>query len=126
MHRPLPASARIAALQAEIRELEARAITELKEKRVALAQQLHDLDCEIARLTGKPAAVPGRRKRAALVGRAPSLQELTDLLSAVPGHRLNLRKEGLDAKHVKRLAAANPALLKMGGKGAWPEVFLAK
>lgn len=116
---------RIAALQAQIDSLKKNAISELMEKRNALSHELAEIDAELAHLTGKPVQ-PGKRTRAAIVGRTPSLQELKDLLTAVPGKTLNLRKEGLDAKHVKALALANPQLLRMGGKGAWPEVTLVK
>ena len=44
---------RIADLQAQIELLRDTATKELKEKRVALLQELHLVDAEIARLTGK-------------------------------------------------------------------------
>jgi hypothetical protein len=126
MHQPTSAITRIAALKEEIAQLQERAITELKEKRLQISIELHEVDSEIARLTGKPLGVPGRRTRAAIVGKTPSLAELKDLLSVVPGKTLNLRKEGLDAKHIKGLAVANTGVFKLGGKGARPEITLVK
>ena len=119
---------RIAALKAEIESLQQAAISELMEKRNSLSQQLAAVDAELAALTGKPqeGAKAPRGRRAAPSGKSVPLQELKELLAAAPGKTLSIRKEGLDLRNIKVLAAANPHLLRLGGKGAWPEVTLLK
>jgi DNA repair exonuclease SbcCD ATPase subunit len=121
-----PAQSKIAELQAEIEELKQRAIRELKEKRVELEQELVEVDAEIRKLTGRSLSDPAPRRREGPAGRSVPLQELKELLAAAPDKTLNLRKAGLEARNVKVLAAANPGLLKIGGKGAWPTVTLLK
>jgi hypothetical protein len=121
---------RIAALTAEIEALKKSAITELMERRNSLGQQLAAVDREIAELTGN-APEPKRRGRKPGSGsstppRSLPLQELKELLAAAPGKTLNIRKDNLDLANIKTLANANPHLLKMGGKGAWPTVTLLK
>lgn len=117
---------RIAALRAEIESLQQAAISELMEKRNSLSQQLAAVDAELAALTGKPQEAKTRARRATPSGKSLPLQELKELLAAAPGKTLNVRKEGLDLRNIKVLAEANPHLLKLGGKGAWPEVTLLK
>ena len=124
----LSAHDRIAALKAEINQLEQTALSELIERRNGLSHELAEVDAQIAELRGvKPE--PKKRVRRSSFTTPPRnlpLQELKDLLSAAPGKTLNVRKENLDLKNVKTLATANPHLLKLGGKGAWPEVTLLK
>jgi hypothetical protein len=120
---------RIAALTAEIEALKKSAITELMERRNALGQQLAAVDREIAELTGG-APEPKRRGRKPGAVSAPArslpLQELKEFLAAAPNKTANIRKDNLDLANIKTLANANPHLLKMGGKGAWPTVTLLK
>jgi len=118
---------RINQLKSEIAQLEKAAISELMQKRNGLSQQLAEVDAEIARLSGKP--VEGRKSRSSAPGasgKSPSLQELKEVLTAAPDKTLNIRREGYDLKNIKVLAAANPQLLKLGGKGPWPTVSLLK
>ena len=121
---PITTSAqfKIKEIQEQIALLKDTATKELREKRVALAQELHVVDAEIARLTGRPFEERYRAKRPS--GRIVSLMELKDLLAAAPGKTVSLRKEGIDVKSVKTLAQANPTMLRMGGRGAWPSVSL--
>ena len=118
---------RIEALKAEIASLETAAIKELKDRRNALAAELTSVEAEIAHLTGKPAEKKtrgsGRNKPG---GKSIPLQELKELLANAPDKTLGVRKEGLDLANIKTLAAANPGLLKLGGKGPWPTVTLLK
>jgi hypothetical protein len=120
------AQSRIADLQAEIEMLKQTALLDLREKRVALAQQLHEVDSELARLTGKTLEKRTRGPGKAPVGRSIALQDLKELLAAAPEKTLNLRNAGLEVRNVKVLVHANPHLLRMGGKGAWPTVMLLK
>lgn len=121
---------RIAALTAEIEALKKSAITELMERRNSLGQQLAAVDQEIAELTGK-APEPKRRGRKPGSGNATPprslpLQELKELLAGLPNKTANIRKDNLELANIRTLAIANPHLLKMGGKGAWPTVTLLK
>ena len=120
---------RIAALSAEIESLKRSALTELMEKRNSLSQQLAQVDQEIAELTGKPPEAKKRGRRPGTVS-APArnlpLQELKELLAQAPDKTLNIRKDNLDLANIKTLASANPHLLRLGGKGAWPTVTLLK
>ncbi len=118
------AKSKIEELQEQIAILKETVTFELRERRVQLAQELHDVGSELARLTGK-APAPGSRRRQNS-GRTVSLQELKELLVRAPEKTISLRKLGIDAKHVKSLAAANGSMLVMGGKGAWPVVTLLK
>ena len=125
-------------LQQQIEQLKDAAVSELKARRAELESELKSVESEIENLTGKPATV--RRPRAyaapsagpvasapeASSGKKPDLQELKALLGAAPEKTISLRKEGYDVRNVKILAMANPHLLRMGGKGAWPEVTLLK
>ena len=118
---------RIADLKAQIAALEKNAVNELTEKRNALARELAAVDAEIARLTGKP--VDGGKARSSAPkapGKAPSLQELKTIIAGEPDKTLNIRKGGYDLRNIKVLAQANPGLLQLGGKGAWPTVKLLK
>ena len=117
----------IAQLKAEIAKLEQSALQELMDKRNALSHELASVDAEIAELTGKPVRTKGIAAAAPKTsGKSPSLQELKEILSAAPAKTLNIRKEGLDTANIKTLAKANPALLQLAGKGAWPTVTLLK
>jgi len=118
---------RIADLKAQIAAIEQGAIRELMEKRNTLSRELAAVDAEIARLTGKP--VDGAKPRASApkaAGKSPSLQELKAIIAADPEKTLNIRKGGYDLRNIKVLAQANPGLLQLGGKGAWPTVKLMK
>ena len=118
---------RIADLKAQIAAIEQGAIRELTEKRNTLARELAAVDAELARLTGRPAE--GAKPRASApkaAGKAPSLQDLKAIIAAEPEKTLNIRKNGYDLRNIKVLAQANPGLLQLGGKGAWPTVKLMK
>lgn len=118
---------RIQLLKAEIASLEQAAIQELMDRRNALTHELATVDAEIAKLTGKPVeAKKGRAIQPKSPGKSLPLQELKELLAAAPGKTVNIRKEGLELRNIKVLANANPHLLKIGGKGAWPTVTLLK
>ncbi|MES2569889.1 MAG: hypothetical protein V4710_07510 [Verrucomicrobiota bacterium] len=118
---------RIQELKAEIASLEQTALTELKDRRNALAEELVSIDAEIAVLSGKPFEGKKPRARAGKrVGRSLPLQELKEFLASAPGRSVSIRKEGLDLANIKTLAAANPHLLQLGGKGPWPTVTLLK
>ncbi len=125
----------ISKLQQQIEQLKEAAVTELKTRRAELESELKLIDAELENLTGKPAVVRRSRSAApssgaasspASEGKKPDLQELKNLLAAAPNRTISLRKEGYDVRNVKILAMANPQLLRMGGKGAWPEVTLLK
>ena len=118
---------RIAELKAQIATLEQGAIKELMEKRNTLSHELAAVDAEIARLGGKSGE--GKRTRSTSTkapSKSPSLQELKALLAAAPEKTISIRAEGYDLKNIKTLANANPQLLQLGGKGAWPTVKLLK
>ena len=118
---------RIADLKTQLATLEQGAIQELMEKRNSLSHELAAVDAEIARLTGNPVEVKKTRSTTAKVGgKSPSLQELKELLNAAPGKTISIRREGYDLKNIKTLAKANPGLLQVGGKGAWPTMSLLK
>jgi uncharacterized small protein (DUF1192 family) len=117
---------RIAVLTAEIENLKQSAVSELMERRNALTQQLAQVDAELAALTGKTAETAKPRRRNSPSGRSVPLQELKELLAQAPDKTLNIRKAGLEARNIKVLASANPGLLRMGGKGAWPTVTLLR
>jgi hypothetical protein len=125
---PTPSSLdRINQLKAEIASLEKAALQELIERRTSLSRELAAVDAEIAKLNGKP--IEGKRPRStssSSPARNLPLQELKELLAAAPQKTLNIRKENLELRNIKVLASANPQLLKLGGKGAWPTVTLLK
>jgi hypothetical protein len=72
------------------------------------------------------AEADGAIKAPPVEGMKPDLQELKALLAVAPNKTIFLRKEGYDVRNVRIMAEANPHLLRMGGKGAWPEVTLLK
>ena len=117
---------RITDLKAQIATLEKNALSELMDKRNRLSRELAAVNAEIANLTGKP--VEGKKPRAtsSKALKSPSLQELKAILAAAPEKTLAVRSEGYDLRNIKVLAGANPGLLKLGGKGAWPTVTLLK
>ena len=122
---------RITELKAQIAALEKNALQELMDKRNTLSHELAAVDTEIARLTGKP--VEGKKTRSTspkatekTAGKSPSLQDLKALLAAAPDKTIGIRREGYDIQNIKTLAKANPQLLQVGGKGAWPTVTLLK
>ncbi len=118
---------RIADLKAQIAAIEQGAMQELMDRRNTLSRELAAVDAEIARLTGKP--VEARKTRVSApkaAGKSPSLQDLKGIIAAAPEKTLNIRKEGYDLRNIKTLAQANPQLLQLGGKGAWPTVKLLK
>ena len=118
---------RITQLKAEIAKLEQGAIQELVERRNALSRDLAAVDAELAQLTGKPAEKKMRQFTGGRgEGKRPDLQELKSILVQATGKTLNIRGEGYDTKNIRTLAKANPSLLQMGGKGAWPTVTLTK
>jgi len=117
---------RISDLKAQIAALEKNALQELMEKRNTLSHELAAVDAEIARLSGKPAETKKPRATSTKVLKSPSLQSLKEILAAAPGKTISIRSEGYDLKNVKVLANANPHLLQLGGKGAWPTVTLLK
>ncbi len=100
----------------------------MREKRLQLSIELHEVDCEIARLTGKSPEGKKRTRRTATTTfpRACSLEELKDLLADAPGKTLNVGKDNLDLSSVKTLAAENPQVFKLGGQGAWPTLTLGQ
>jgi hypothetical protein len=115
--------------EAEVRKLTQEALAELQAKRVATLESLKAIDAEIEALTGgKPVGSRRPRKAGApkAAGKRPDLQELKAILAAAEGKTLDLRREGYETANVKTLAEANPGLLRMGGKGAWPTVTLLK
>ena len=127
MSNNLSSLERIADLKAQIAAIEQGAIRELTEKRNKLSRELVAVDAEIARLTGKP--VEGAKARAAApksAGKSPSLQELKAIIAGEPERTLNIRSGRYDLRNIKVLAKANPQLLQLGGKGAWPTVKLLK
>jgi hypothetical protein len=118
---------RLHQLKAEIASLEQAALQELMERRNHLSRELAAVDAEIAKLSGKPAE--GKKTRSTATASATRnipLQELKELLAAAPDKTLNIRKENLELRNIKVLAGANPQLLKLAGKGAWPTVTLLK
>ncbi len=117
---------RIRQLKAEIAQLEQAAIQELMDRRNALTNELATVDAELARLTGKSVEPRKTRSSAPKSGKSLSLQDLKELLATAPDKTLSIRKEGLDLANIKTLVQANPALLKLGGKGAWPSLTLLK
>jgi hypothetical protein len=116
---------RIETLKAEIARLESEALKELTAKRESLLRELAKVDAQIAELTGS--TIESKRgPKQQPPGKSLPLQELKQLLEHAPDKTLNIRKENLDLRNIKVLAEANPHLLKLGGKGAWPTVTLLK
>jgi hypothetical protein len=116
---------RLQQLEAEISKVRQTAIQELMDRRNALSRELGKIDDDIAKLGGK--AVEGKKVRiTASAGRNIPLAQLKEELAAAPNKTLDVRKAKLELRNVKILAEANPGLLKLGGKGAWPTVTLLK
>jgi hypothetical protein len=131
-------------LIAEIEKLQKAVVRDLQDRRGRLSRELHSVDVELAELAGElpnvvPAATeakPRPRARAPItvptvaeiiaapVTRQVDLAALIAELHAAPDGTLNIRKAGLDVKHVRTLVKANPRLLRLHGKGAWPTVTL--
>lgn len=131
MQNNLSSIERISELKAQIATLEQGAIRELMERRSTLSAELATVDAEIARLTGKPVEAKNTRSATAkpvtkTAGKSPSLQELKEILAAAPDKTIGIRSGGYDLRNIKILAQANPQLLQLGGKGAWPTVKLLK
>lgn len=127
MSNTLSSLERIQQLKAEIASLEQSAIQELMDRRNALTNELASVDAELARLTGKSAESRKARSSSPTASlKSLSLETLKELLAAAPEKTLSVRKEKLDLANIKTLVAANPALLELGGKGAWPTVTLLK
>jgi hypothetical protein len=126
MAKPNTSLERIELLKAEIESLRQAAVSELTEKRKALAEELASIDSQLADITGKPQEGVKRARRSSGGGRSIPLQELKDLLAKSPDKTINIRKEGLELRNIKVLATANPTLLRLGGKGPWPTVTLLK
>ena len=127
MPTPTTSLERIQQLKAELAALEQAAIQELIERRNNLSRELAAVDAEITKLTGKSVgAKKPRSSSPAGPGRNIPLQELKDELAAAPNKTLNIRKANLELRNIKNLAKANPHLLKLGGKGAWPTITLLK
>jgi len=125
---PTPSSLeRLQQLKAELAKLEQAALQELMEKRNQLSREIASVDAEIAKLTGKPVEAKNSRSSSSpSTGRNIPLQELKEELAAAPNKTLNIRKANLELRNIKVLANANPGLLSLGGKGAWPTVTLLK
>ena len=117
---------RIEELKAQIAELEAGALKELRQKREALLAELQSVDAQIAAFTGAPAESKSRKRAEREPAKSLPLQELKELLANAPDKTLSIRKENLDLRNIKVLAQANPHLLKLGGNGPWPTVTLLK
>jgi hypothetical protein len=125
MTTPVSSLERLQQLQAEIAKLQQSAVQELMDRRNALSRELAAVDADIAQLTGKPAE--GKKSRtAAAPARNIPLQQLKEELAAAPNKTLDIRKSNLELRNIKNLVRVNPALLKLGGKGAWPTVSLLK
>jgi len=71
-------------------------------------------------------SAPSPKAKKAAPGKSIPLSELKVLLEAAPGKTLDVRRAGLQLANLKTLANANPHLLKLGGKGAWPTVTMLK
>lgn len=117
---------KIQELQAQISALQLEEVKELKQRRSQLLEEVQALDSQIAAVTGRTSLKKGAGIERKATGRSIPLQELKDLLAAAPEKTLNIRKEGLQLSNIRTLANANPHLLQMGGKGAWPTVTLLK
>jgi predicted nucleic acid-binding Zn-ribbon protein len=114
--------AQIEELKAQITKLQGEALAELEAKRARLAEELAAVEAQIQELTGAPAR---RARRAPESGRkVVSFEQLTELLKKLPGHTLNIRKEGYDVAAIKALVAAHPGALRLSKNGPWPAVTL--
>lgn len=113
-------------LIAEIANIQKAIIQELRDRRSLLSSELASVDAELAEWSGEPAIEQQAPSAAAATSthRTVALAELIAELEATPDKTLNIRKAHLEVKSTKALAKANPRLLKLGGKGAWPTVTL--
>jgi uncharacterized coiled-coil protein SlyX len=118
---PSPLS-KIEELKAQIAQLQEEALAELQAKRARLADELAAVEAQIQELTGAPAPPASRRERAAR--KTITFEALTDLLKKLPGHTLNIRREGYDVAAIKALVAAHPGALQLSKNGPWPAVTL--
>ena len=110
-------------LQAQIASLKDSAIAELRARKSAIEEEIHSIDDELEKLTGKPAGSRrGRRLSDTPLKRSLTFQELKDMLLSTPSRTLNIRKEGLDITNIRTLANINARDLTLGGKGPWPTV----
>jgi hypothetical protein len=105
-------------LQAQIAGLQGAAVVELKSRREAILVEIKAVNADLEGLTGKST---NRRTPAVL---SVTFQELKERLEAAPNRTLNIRRMGLDTTNVRTLANLHPKELELGGKGAWPTVFL--
>lgn len=117
---------RIEELKAQIAKLEEDALRELRDKRVALIEELKSVDAQIAAFTGAPAQTKTRKRAEREPARTISLQELKEMLLKTPDKTVSIRKENLDLKNIKALVQANSNVLKLGGNGPWPTVTILK
>lgn len=115
-----------AQFETEALKLRSEALSELNEELSKARGEVFRIEKEIEALTGKPARKARGSAAPKGAGKRPDLQELKALLSKAEGKTINLRREGYDTANVKTLAAANPGLLKLGGKNPWPTVTLLK
>lgn len=119
-------------LIAAVADLQTVAEHLLQGRRERLIQELASVEADLADLAdGQRAEAPKTEKKARATASAANpkeitLAELIAELEAAPEHTLNIRKANLDGKHIKALIKANPELLHLGGKGAWPTVTLVK
>ena len=119
-------------LKEKIASLSQDAVATLKVEKRNLQDRISEIDKEIESLTGERPEEPksGRQRKArAKVDKAdlkkPSLQELKDILKALPDKTLDIRAEGYDTPNIRTLVEANPSLFQYT-KGAWPKVKLLK
>jgi len=104
--------------------------------RMAAAQRARWAKKQAAETGSKVAAVPAAsaatatlttpKTKKAAAGKSIPLSELKVLLEKAPDKTLNVRRAGLQLANLKTLANANPHLLKLGGKGAWPTITMLK
>lgn len=74
-------------------------------------------------MTGEASQATGEPKQK-YAGKQISFRLLAEMLRERPDRTLSLRKEGYDAKWMRKLVADNPGKLEMGGAGPWPTVTL--
>ncbi len=120
-------------LIAAVADLQEATERELRERREYLRWELASVEAELADLAQRASASKAAKAEQRGQAQAPvestreiTLPELLAELEAAPDHTLNIRKANLDVKRTKALIKANPELLRLGGKGAWPTVTLAK
>lgn len=108
---------------AKVEELKQKAIDYLNDRRFAITKELAIIDKEIEVMTGAAPRVAGEPKQK-YTGKQISFRLLSEMLRERPDRTLSLRKEGYDAKWMRKLVEENPGKLEMGGAGAWPTVTL--